>query len=172
MKVLNDKTFRPMLQDIVARASNGQLKAKADLNIGGHWYRLPNILVEHPTREPWKNVDKRGRVVLQIHFGESYTVVQFSLVLQYNLLTAEGDGGMPEHVSKRHCRICDCLEVTGAPVDRTLPAFKHWNYKQYTLWARPIISHEYRISSLPSDDELCQVLQSLITNLNDAMTIR
>ena len=172
LKRLNDETFRPIFQNIVASASDGQLKAKADLNIGGHWYRVPNILIEHPTREPWENVDGRGRAIVQIHFEDSYAIVRLSLLLQYNLLSTEENGSMPGPVNERYRGLCTHLKGTGASVDHNLSPFKHWNFKQYTLWAKPIVSHKYHISSLPSDDELCKTLGSLITHLSEAMTVQ
>lgn len=60
------------------------------------------------------------------------------------------------------------LQGVQSPADCEQPHFKHWDYLEDTLWAKPIITHEYSLTGLPGDDVLCDTLGQLCSQLIEA----
>jgi hypothetical protein len=171
LKVLNDEEFRPLFTDLVTRISKGRMTAHAQLTIGGQWYRIPNILAVNEDREPWDHTHSRGRLVLQIHFADNFAHVFQSVVLQYNLHRSLDAGEMPPHVAERYRKHLQHVEHASTRATLDLPVFKHWNYKDEVLWGKPIISFDYPIDSLPSDETFCSDLEFLANIVNGASAI-
>lgn len=162
LKRFNDDVFRPLFQRIAESAwVEGRPKAKANLNIGGKWYRIPNLLIEDPHREPWERTREDGRAIIQIHYDENYANVSFSLVLQYNLTSGKNNSVMPETVLHRYRRISEYLMDGGVAVEEEMPPFLHWIFKKEFLWAKPIVSRTYAVRNLPSDEKLAGALEEL-----------
>lgn len=171
LKILNDEEFRPLFEDIVSTVSQGRLKGHSQLNIGGQWYRIPNILAVNENREPWEYTSSRGRLILQIHFSEDFGSVFLSLVLQYNLRRSLDAGEMPQQTSQRYQKLLEHVEHSSAKAKMDLPVFRHWNYKDTVLWGKPLMSFEYLVDSLPSDKILLKDLRILANVVNGASAI-
>jgi len=175
LRILNNEKFQPILTSIVSKLSGGRLKARSLLTVGGGWYRIPNIFIFHPSREPWENVDHRGRLLIQVHFSEDYSKVYFSLVLQFNLPPNNHSGDLPENVHDRYLLIYDYIGMRPKREDRNTPAFKHWEYRNKetneVLWSKIILSYEYLLSTLPPDEDLLKDLYELIITLDATLPI-
>jgi hypothetical protein len=52
-----------------------------------------------------------------------------------------------------------------------LEEFQHWIYKDTVRWAKPLMSFEYPLNSLPGDKELLSDLEFLANVHNEAMAI-
>ena len=171
LKRKNDDGFRPLFNDIVAKVSQGCLTGHSQLNIGGNWYQIPNIFVNDEAREPWANVDRIGRLVLQIHFSEEYREVHFSMTLLYNLHHSIAGSQMPDLVDERLKKLLDHLAQYSSEAQMNLPIFRHWRYKDHFLWSKPVMTFSYSISALPDDETLYADLICLAVALNDALAI-
>ena len=171
LRILNEKQFRPLFDDIVMSVSNGRLKAHSNLTIGGNWYRIPNILATHTKLEPWAYTHERGRLVLQIHFEQDFSRAYLSAVLQFNLHRSQSANEMPPQVADRYRKLLEHVENASSQAKVDLPAFRHWNYKNEILWGKPIISYVHSIASLPPDKELCAELEHIATIVNGGPAI-
>ena len=172
LKIANDKKFRPLFQQIVAEASQGRLEGNSTLNIGGNWYRIPNIQAFQPEIEPFEKVNSTGRLGIQIHFPEGGLQSCFSIVLMYNIPQSNQEGTMPEPVIRRHSRVLGHLRNFSQNAKADSPAFLHWFYdKEHVLWSKPVLTFAYGVDSLPADEKLANDLATLSTALNDATTI-
>jgi hypothetical protein len=169
LKVLNDKEFLPLFKDIVSRVSHGRLTGHSQLNIGGNWYRIPNILAFNKDREPWEHVDNRGRVALQIHFAND--LVSLSAVLQYNLHRSAHAAQMPPPVDQRFRKLLEHVENASTMAKLDLPVFRHWNYKDKVLWSKPLMTFEHSLESLPNDEVLLSDLECLANVVDGASSI-
>ena len=171
LKRLNDDKFRPLFEDIVSSASHGRLKAHSQLNIGGQWYTIPNILATNEEQEPWENTNRRGRLVLQLHFSEDFSQAFLSLNLQYNLHKSVPGSEMPLPVSQRFSKLLQHFENFSPDVGLNQPIFKHWTYKKQVLWAKPIVTISYIVDTLPEDHVIHSDLSLLATALNGTARI-
>lgn len=171
LKILNDEEFLPLFKDIVSAVSKGRLIGHAQLNIGGQWYRIPNILAVNDDREPWGNTSSRGRLILQIHFSEDYQKVFISIVLQYSLHRSLDAGEMPVEAADRYRKLLQYLENYSASSKLDLPVFRHWNYKGTVLWGKPILSFEHRVAMLPDDSSLLKEMEFLARVVNGASAV-
>jgi len=171
LKLLNDENFRPMFKQIISDASNDRLKAESNLNIGGKWYRIPNILAKNEDIEPWNRSKEIGRLVFQIHFSNDYKEVFFSVVLQYNIEKTLKSGEMPSKVKARYEKLYRHAQDYAEKAVYGIPQFHHWNYKSYSLWGKPIISFQYKIDSLPDNQTLLENIESLTKFVNASSTI-
>ncbi len=52
-----------------------------------------------------------------------------------------------------------------------LPVFRHMEYKDKYLWGKPILTFEYPVAALPSDEVLLRDLEFLATCVNSASSI-
>lgn len=168
---LNDEEFRPFFKDVISRASQGRLQGHAQINLGGNWYRIPNLLAADESREPGSNGRNRGRACLQIHFSEDYRKIFFSVVLHYYLPKANRSGERPERVERRFTQLLEHLSSFSSSAAVDLPVFLHWEYGQDYLWSKPLISFVHEVESLPSDETLQAELTLLASALNGAMAI-
>lgn len=171
LKILNDEEFRPLFQEIVSKASNGRLEAGSNLNIGGNWYRIPNILASNELREPWERSYENGRLVLQIHFSDNYKKVYLSAVLQYNISRSDKTGKMPLNVAMRYDKLLNHATNSANNAEYSLTEFHHWNYKSYSLWGKPIISFAYTVNSLPESKTLFENIEFLSRFVNASSSI-
>jgi len=171
LKILNNEEFLPLFEDIVSTVSKGRLKGHSQLTIGGQWYRIPNILAVNETREPWEHGNSRGRLVVQIHLSEDFQSVFLSLVLQYNLQRTVDANEMPMQTAQRYHKLLEHVENSSAKAEIDLPVFRHWNYKNEVLWAKPLMSFKYSIDSLPDDKDLLKDFEFLAKILNGASSI-
>ena len=170
LKRLNDERFLPRFEEIVTTISKGRLSAESRLNIGGNWYRIPNILATNESREPYVHTHGFGRLLLQIHYSEGFRTVHFSIVLHYYSETESSGGEMPEPVAQRYNRLLERLRTYCSRTEVDGPAFHHWTYQGDELWARPLIGFEYTVENLPPDDTLTDDLAILASALNGALT--
>ena len=168
---LNDDEFRPFFKDLVTRASQGRLQGHAQINQGGNWYRIPNLLAVDDLREPGSNGWGRGRACLQIHFSEDYRRIYFSVVLHYYLPKSDRSGERPERVERRYTQLLEHLSSFSSSAAVDLPVFLHWEYGLDYLWSKPLISFVHEVESLPSDETLQAELTLLASALNGAMAI-
>jgi len=168
---LNDDEFRPLFKEVIARASQGRLRGHAQINQGGNWYRIPNLLAADDSREPESNGRGRGRACLQIHFSEDYRSIYLSVVLQYYLPQSNRSGERPERVERRFTQLLEHLSSFSSSAAVDLPVFLHWEYGRDYLWSKPLISFAHEIESLPSDETLHAELTLLASALNGAMAI-
>jgi len=175
LKIAHDEEFRPLFDAIVNRASQGRLEAESNLNVGGNWFRIPNLFAFDNGREPWEKTENTGRIGLQIHFPESedrYESVSFSLVLMFVISRTNREGTMPDPVSRRHERLLEHLRGFARDARIDAPGFKHWDLEQNRmLWSKPLLTYTYEIDSLPEDDKLNYDLATLASALNGAMAI-
>ncbi len=171
LRTLNAQEFLPLFKEIVSKASDGRLSGISDLNIGGNWRQIPNILAVDKAREPWENADNQGRVLLQIHFSTDFTKVFQSLVLQYNLKRADGVGQMPAQAAQRFRKLLEHVENASARAKLDQPVFRHWTWKDIDLWSKPLLTFEYAVDALPNDDSLLADMEFLATALNEATLI-
>lgn len=171
LKLLNDKKFLPLFKEMVNKISKGRMTGNSELNVGGQWYRIPNIRALNESQEPWKLTYTRGRLVLQIHFSHSFEQVFLSVVLKYNLHHSVDPGHMPDQVAQRYRKILEYVEYASARAVLDLPVFRHWNYKDEVLWGKPVISFVYPVDSLPDDETLCMDLEFLANIVNGASAI-
>ena len=171
LKLLNDKEFRPLLREIVSQVSNNRLDAVSNLNIGGNWYRIPNILAVNESAEPWNKTKDIGRLALQIHFDSTYQFVYISAVLQYNVHRSNKNGLMPKKVLQRYQKLeaYSSNYAVNAIIGR--PQFHHWNYKDNCLWGKPIISFEHKIEELPENEALLANLETISRYVNASSNI-
>jgi HKD family nuclease len=171
LKQFNDKKFLPLFAEIVQKASRGRLEAWSTLNQGGNWRRIPIIQAVNEQKEPWENASHCGRAALQVHFSTpDYSKVRFSLVLQYTLNISAKNSQMPQQVKQRFDRIFENLKDYRADAVKRLACFKNWDFRKVDVsaWSQPLLSYEYDIESLPSDEQLCINLESLAAALIDA----
>jgi len=172
LKQFNDNKFLPLFTEIIEKASRGRLEAWSSLNVGGNWRISPIIQAvdEQKESETWLNASRSGRAALQVHFSTDFSGVRFSLVLQYTLDISIKDGQMPPPVRQRYGRIVENLKDYRADALKGLKFFKIWDYsnENVSAWSQPLLSYEYDIKSLPSDEQLCINLESLATALIDA----
>jgi hypothetical protein len=154
LKKLNDEEFLPLFADIVSTVSKGRMVGDSKLNIGGQWYRIPNILAVNEEKEPWELTDSKGRLVLQIHFSDDFTRVYFSIVLQYNLHSSIIAAEMPPRVAQRYRKLLQHVEHVSPRAELELPLFRHWNYKDTVLWGKPLLSFTYPLESLPDTTQM------------------
>jgi HKD family nuclease len=171
LKRLNDDEFLPLFQDIVSVISHGRMKGHSQLTIGGQWYRIPNILSVDGNREPWENTRSKGRLVLQIHFSQGYERVLFSVVLQYNLHRSVDADNMQPLTRERYQKLLGHLENASSRANLDSPVFRHWNYKDEVLWGKPLLSFEYQVGALPSNEHLVKDLEFLSGIVNGASCI-
>lgn len=172
LRQFNDNKFVPLFTEIIEKASRGRLEAWSSLDVGANWRIRPIIQAvdEQKESETWLNASRSGRAALQIHFSTDFSKVRFSLVLQYTLDISIKDGQMPPPVGQRYGRIIENLKDYRADALKGLKSFKVWDYKKISTsaWSQPLLSYEYDIESLPSDEQLCINLESLATALIDA----
>ncbi len=171
LKTLNDEEFLPLFEEIVSAVSGNRMKGHSQLNIGGQWYRIPNILAVNEDKEPWENTSSRGRLILQLHFTDDYQVVFFSVVLQYNLHRSIDAGEMPSAVAKRFEKLHQHVENYSSKGELDLSVFRHWNYKDTVLWGQPLLSFRYRVDALPEDEILLKDLEFLANVVNGASAV-
>ncbi len=171
LKVLNDDAFLPLFENIVSTVSHGRLTGHSQLNIGGQWYIIPNILAVNDDREPWERVNSKGRVVLQIHFDKDYSKSFFSVVLQYNLHRSVDAEQMPPQARQRFRRLLEHVENASPRAKLDMPVFRHWNYKDMTLWGKPVMTFEYSVDSLPHSEALLADLEFLANVVDAASSI-
>jgi hypothetical protein len=172
LKVLNDNDFLPLFKDIASRVSGGRLTGESQLTIGGNWYRIPNITAARESLDhSWEYAASRGRVILQVHFSEDYTRVFLSVVLQYWLPRTAASADMPPAVGQRVAKLLDHVRNASPTATLDLPVFRHWEYKEWFLWGKPILTFEYPVAALPSDDVLLRDLEFLATCVNSASSI-
>ena len=171
LKKLNDEEFRPLFKDIVSTASKGRLTGHSNLNIGGQWYRIPNIIAINDKREPRENTHSRGMLLLQIHFSDDFSSVFLSLVLQYNLHRSSDANEMPAQVAHRYKKLLEHIENSSTKAEIDLPVFKHWEYKDAVLWAKPLLSFKYHVGSLPDNKDLLRDFEFLAITLDGALPI-
>lgn len=173
LKRKNEKEFRPLFAGIVGRASRGRLSGNSNLNIGGKWFKIPLIEAVDNKDEPWEKAEDRGRLVLQVHFSDNYKKVNASLALQYVKPIADKDGMMPPRVADRFGRQFDHLKSFAPSAVRSPKHFKLWSYAGKTIaaWAKPILSFDYSLDSLPPDEKLHDDLARLTTAFVEASTI-
>ncbi len=171
LKDLNDKEFLPIFTSIVSKASKGRMLGHSQFNIGGNWYRIPNILAVNQEKEPWDFTNSKGRLVLQIHFSDNFKNVFFSIVLQYNLYYSMSASEMPQEVTRRYQKILRIAEHASSRAEIDLPVFRHWKYKDEVLWSKPIMSFVYPVNSLPAGNQLCFDIEILAKIANGASAI-
>ena len=171
LKNLNDDEFLPLFTDIVSTVSKGRMIGHSQLNIGGQWYRIPNILAVNEEKEPWELTNSKGRLVLQIHFSDDFTRVYFSIVLQYNLHCSIIAAEMPPKVTQRYRKLLQHVEHVSPRAELDLPLFRHWNYKDTVLWGKPLMSFAYPVESLPDSEKLCLDIELLANIVNGASVI-
>jgi hypothetical protein len=169
----NEEEFSPLFARIIKKASRKRLSGVSSLNIGGKWFNIPLIEAVSKRGEPWENAKFRGRLVLQVHFSEDYKKVSSSLVLQYVTPIAEKDGAMPPPVAERFQRQFEHLKSFQSSSLRSPEHFKLWSYagKKINAWAKPILSFDYSLDSLPPDETLHVDLARLTTAFVEASTI-
>jgi hypothetical protein len=170
LKRFNEKKFLPLFTEIVKKASGGRLEAYSELSVGGHWRIIPIIQALDEQREPWDKAETCGRAELQVHFSHDFSKVCFSLVLKYTVDISIKEGQMPQLVRQRFDRIFDNLKDYREDATKGLACFKNWNFPKNKLaaWSQPLLSYEYKIESLPPDEQLCINLESLAAALIDA----
>lgn len=117
------------------------------------------------------HTDTRGLLTLQIHFSEDFQDVFMSVVLQYNSPHSVHSGEMPSEVSQRHQKLLQHIENVSTKAQIDSSPFRHWNYKNQTLWAKPLISFGHRIDSLSDSRVLLRELELLANILNGAFAI-
>lgn len=171
LKQVNDAQFLPQFQRIVTEASAGKLVAQSQLNIGGNWYSIPNILAVDDSREPYRLTHGHGRLLLQFHFSDDFSKVHMSMVLHYYVDRRSGAGKMPTAVANRFRRLLQHLQNYSPEAVPDGPAFHHWTYKTDRLWAKPIIGFEYATDELPGEQRLTDDLARLATALSGAVAI-
>ena len=176
LKVAHDEEFRPLFDEIVNEASQERLEAESNLNIGGKWYRIPNLFAFDNDREPWPKTESTGRIGLQIHFSggeQHYDSVYFSIVLMFVVPRTNREGTMTEPVARRHERLLNYLRGYTSDTRIDGPGFKHWDLESNRmLWSKPLVTFAYEIDSLPEEWKLRSDLEILSTALNGAMVIR
>jgi HKD family nuclease len=171
LKRFNEKKFLPLFAEIVEKASGGRLEAYSELSVGGNWRIIPIIQALDEQREPWDKAETCGRAELQVHFSHDFSKVYFSLVLKYTVDISIKEGQMPQLVRQRFDRIFDNLKDYREDATKGLACFKNWNYPgkvNVAAWSQPLLSYEYKIESLPPDEQLCINLESLAAALIDA----
>jgi len=172
LKRMNDEEFRPRFVEIVANASQGRIKASSQLNVGGQWYRIPNISAFDREREPYGKTDGRGRLGLQVHYSGDYSTVSLSMVLMFNLPESVKDGQMTEQVRQRYGRIMEHVRGTCPTATEDAPTFLHWIYdKNHALWSKPLLGFSHQIAEMPTDRVLLEELEILARALDGAMEI-
>lgn len=173
LKKLNEEEIRPLFAGVIERASRGRLTGRSSLNTGGKWFKIPLIEAIDEKDEPWEKASNRGRLVLQVHFSDDYKKVSSSLVLQYLRPISQKDGTMPPLIADRFERQSEHLESFRHSSIFAPDHFRLWSYpeKKFAAWAKPILSFDYLLASLPPDETLCNDLAALTTAFLEASTI-
>lgn len=158
LKVDNTQ-YKPVIDRILKENVDSRISFFSQLNIGGNWYRIPNIFIEHSQREDWSNVGDRGLLRVQIHFDDKYQKVMISLVLLYEIDKADKSGTMPAAVFDR---LKNIARTIGVDINSLPDHFLHWGYKNLSLWSKPIVSVRYNVADLPDEQKLYTELKKIV----------
>ena len=178
LKIWHDEQFLPFFEEVVTEVSHGRLKGYSRVNVGGNWYRIPNILAFSQSQEPWANPPdaKKGRLLLQIHFSrdsnsEDFNSVFFSIVLHYHTQSIT-DKKMPQPATQRFQKLLECVKSHSTESSKLdLEVFHHWTYEKTIRWAKPLMTYKYSLNSLPDDEHLYSDLEHLANVFNEGLAI-
>jgi len=171
LKRRNDVEFRPLFREIVAKASQNRLMGNSDLNRGGNWRLIPDIVASDYVREPWGKSGTTGHLALQIHFSDDFSEVYFSMVLQYGLPRSKDAAEMPVQAAERYKKLREHVEHISAQAVLDRPVFLYFTCYDRIFWSRPLMTFVYSLDSLPDDKVLFSTLERLAMILNGAMAI-
>jgi HKD family nuclease len=171
LKVMNESEFFPFLKKIIHSCGGETMKVESTLNIGGNWRIAPLIEVLDEIHEPWEKAKSLGRLAVQIHFNDDFQSVSISAVFQYTTDTKNKSGDISKPIEIRLNKLMSQIKGYLGDATEMQDHFKVFRYKDFFLWAQPLLSYEHSINNLPSDEEFCREIESMIRALNELMLI-
>lgn len=156
LKQINDNKFVPALSKLLQENIYKSLNFRSKLNVGGNWYAIPNVFIDHQITDDWSKITKTGYLALQIFFNDDYSKVNFAVVVQYELSKKNKSGTPPTWVQKRINRICALNEL-----HEDYTSSLRFGYKDINVWFKPIKRYEFEMKSLPTDEILFNSIKEL-----------